>query len=77
MKYVWALVESAATVWVAYFVLSKVSARFEVVVVALLMMTYVTVRAGLVFLSKALLRAFTALSGFQVLILKRVGASRK
>jgi hypothetical protein len=74
MKYVWAIVEGIATVGIAYYVFSKVSARFEVIVVALLLMTYVNIRAGLLFWSKAMGKMLMGMTGFQILTLKRLNA---
>jgi hypothetical protein len=71
--YVWAIVENIATVWIAYYVFSKVSARFEVVVVALLLSTYSTIRAGQEYSIKARAEAFIWVSRLQILTLKRLG----
>jgi len=61
-------------VGIAYYVLSKVSARFDVVVVALLLMTYVNIRAGLLFWAKAMGKMLMGMVGFQILTLRRLNA---
>jgi hypothetical protein len=73
MKYVWAIVEGLAGIGVAFYVFSKVDTRFEVIVVALLLMTYVAVRISAVALGRVIMQDLIALGTSQALVQKGIG----